>query len=67
MIFPAPTLRGNTGLRVNYWVNRGVPIGRLGAVGMSGVRGRRRWEVRCTKEWEAGELQVGDQRKTRVT
>lgn len=31
------------------------------------VHGRRRWEVRCMKEWEARESQLRDQRKTRVT
>lgn len=61
-------LCGNTELGVNYWVNCGVPIGTLVVVGMTGVgHCRRRWEVRCMKEWEARKLQLRDQRRTRVT
>lgn len=65
---PTSPLGGNTELRVNYWINCGVPIGTLVVVGMTGVvHCRRRWEVRCMKEWEARELQLRDQRKTKVT
>lgn len=54
---PSLPLCGNTELRVNDWVNCGVPIGTLVVVGMTGVvHCRRRWEVRCMKEWEAREL-----------
>lgn len=54
--------------RWKRWVNRGAPIGTPVVAGMTGVvHGRRRWEVRCTKEWEARESQLRDQRKTRVT
>lgn len=65
---PFPQLCGNTELQVFYWVNCGIPIGTLVVIGMTGaVHGRRRWEVRCMKEWEAKESQLRDQRKTRVT
>lgn len=59
---------GNKELQVIHWVNCGIPIGTLVVIGMTSiVHGRRRWEVRCMKEWEARESQLRDQRKTRVT